>query len=86
MSTSVYHRHCSIGNHPIPPNESRRVIGLDQSGWPDTPPICLYACHTCLAIAQYRACAVIHPGQTIADHLPQLPQPGDQLTLSFQVA
>lgn len=72
MSTLVYHKYCCIGNHPISPHEKYRVIGVDQSRWPDIPPICLYACHTCLSITRYRSCAVIHPGQAIADHLPQL--------------
>lgn len=51
--------------------QRRRIIGLDQSRWPDTPPISIYACPDCAA--RLRGAIVIHPGQTLADLLPVQP-------------
>lgn len=68
MPAPLYHT-CAIGNHRI--DGPGRVVGLDQSRWPDVPPISIYACPACAATLH--GAIVIHAGQTLADLLPVQP-------------
>lgn len=70
------YQNCPICKDPIMPGDPRRIVSHDMTGWPDVPPISIYAHRRCIQATGFRGVAVItsvtHPGAIVKPGQPSL--------------
>lgn len=58
MATQSYHN-CPICKEDIQPGQQKTIIAHDLTGWPDVPPISIYAHRACTQARGYNAVAIL---------------------------